>query len=187
MVRDIVGGLIAFICSVSATYLDCYQVLREKAWRVPAQFWQSVGLGLLAVCCGTLAASAFVFWLSGNTGFLDVVLGAAVPDHIARGFYTGFAVLPPIRSKVFQVKGADIGAEYACKEIRAICLRGINVAATAWRARHLTDHIPAILERMVGDNDFESQSQDLIRGRRGKCGREDADDGRVAAGKGHSG
>jgi hypothetical protein len=86
---------------------------------------------LLAFLCGAAAAVAFYATDPQGTGYIDKLLSLNIANNYSRAFYVGALVLVLIRSKLFQLQGADIGGEFfynlgSQKAINSIVLRWIE-------------------------------------------------------------
>jgi hypothetical protein len=119
------------LVAVVAIYVDCYQRLSKLYPNVPHQFFTSGPVFLLAFVCGAVAAVAFYATNPHGTGFIDKLLSLNIENDYARAFYVGALILVLIRSKLFQLQGADVGGEYfynlgSQKAINSIVLRWIE-------------------------------------------------------------
>jgi hypothetical protein len=86
---------------------------------------------LLALVCGVAAAIAFYGTDPRGTGYIDKLLSLNIDNDFGRAFYVGSLVLVLIRSKLFQLQGADVGGEFfynlgSQKAINSIVLRWIE-------------------------------------------------------------
>jgi hypothetical protein len=127
----VVGCAIALLVAVAAIYVDCYQRLSKLYPNVPTQFFTSVPMLLLAFACGITAAIAFYGTDPKGTGYIDKLLSLSIENVYTRGLYVGALVLVLIRSKLFQLQGADIGGEFfynlgSQKAINSVVLRWIE-------------------------------------------------------------
>lgn len=125
------GCAIALVVAAAAVYVDCYQRLSKLYTNVPSQFFSSGPLFLLALACGLVAAAAFYFTDPKGTGYIDKLLSLNIENDYGRAFYVGALILVLIRSKLFQLQGADIGGEFfynlgSQKAINSIVLRWIE-------------------------------------------------------------
>jgi hypothetical protein len=146
-----VGCLIALLVAALAIYVDCYQRLSKLYPNVPTQFFTSRPLLLLAFTCGLAAAAAFYFTNPKGTGYIDELLSLNIDNSYARAFYVGALILVLIRSKLFQLQGADIGGEFfynlgSQKAINSIVLRWIE-----WR----DEFVEQVLPKTYLDQDFD--------------------------------
>jgi hypothetical protein len=127
----VAGCAIALLVAAAAIYVDCYQRLSKLYPNVPTQFFTSLPLLFLALICGLTAAAAFYFTDPKGTGYIDKLLSLNIDNNYARAFYVGALILVLIRSKLFQLQGADIGGEFfynlgSQKAINSIVLRWIE-------------------------------------------------------------
>lgn len=146
--------------AVVAIYLDCYQRLSKNYPNVPALFFTSGPIFCLAVLCGLVAAIAFFGTDPKGTGFVDKLLTLNIESHYARAFYVGALVLVLIRSKLFQVQGADVGGEFfynlgSQKAINSVVLRWI-----AWRDAF----VEKILPKTFTDPNYDSNMIAFMKG-----------------------
>lgn len=160
MIAHIAGALIAFSTAILVVYTDGYQSIRKKLFEVPKLFWTSIPFALLAMMCGTLAILAYVSSLISADGadWTATVLGSRIENAYLRGFYIGLAVLTIIRSKLLQVRGADIGLEYIYGEFRIKCLGSVLSRWVDYR----DGFIIANLNGMFKIDSIDSELRDLV-------------------------
>jgi hypothetical protein len=138
----VAGCAIALVVAAAAIYIDCYQRLSKLYSNVPTQFFSSRPLFFLALACGLAAAAAFYFTDPKGTGYIDKLLSLNIDNHYARAFYVGALILVLIRSKLFQLQGADVGGEFfynlaSQKAINSIVLRWVE-----WRDEFVGQVLP---------------------------------------------
>jgi hypothetical protein len=125
-----------------AIYVDCYQRLSKLYPNVPKHFFTSGPMFVLALICGLAAAIAFYGTNPKGDGYIDKLLSLNIENNYARAFYVGALVLVLIRSKLFQLQGADVGGEFfynmgSQKAINSIVLRWIE-----WRDAFVQQILP---------------------------------------------
>ena len=145
------GCAIALLVAAAAIYVDCYQRLSKLYPNVPTQFFTSLPLFFLALICGLTAAAAFYFTDPKGTGYIDKLLSLNIDNNYARAFYVGALILMLIRSKLFQLQGADIGGEFfynlgSQKAINSVVLRWIE-----WS----NAFVEQVLPKTYGDPNFD--------------------------------
>lgn len=150
---------IALVVAAAAIYVDCYQRLSKLYPNVPSQFFTSRPLLLLALACGLVAAAAFYFTDPKGAGYIDKLLSLNIDNHYARAFYVGVLILVLIRSKLFQLQGADIGGEFfynlgSQKAINSIVLRWVE-----WR----DDFVEKVLPKTYPDPNFDTSMLGYMR------------------------
>jgi hypothetical protein len=133
---------IALLVAVVAIYVDCYQRLSKLYPNVPAQFFTSGPMFVLAFVCGAAAGVAFYGTDPKGTGFIDKLLSLNIQNDYSRAFYVGTLVLVLIRSKLFQMQGADVGGEFfynlgSQKAINSVVLRWVE-----WRDAFIEGVLP---------------------------------------------
>jgi hypothetical protein len=138
----VTGGAIAFVVALAAIYIDCYQRLSKHYANVPTQFFSSGPMFVLAALCGLGAAGAFLGTDPKGTGYIDKLLTLSIESHYVRAFYVGALVLVLIRSKLFQLQGADVGGEFfynlgSQKALNSVVLRWIE-----WRDAFVNEVLP---------------------------------------------
>ena len=122
--------MIALLVAVAAIYVDCYQRLSKLYPNVPTQFFTAIPMFLLAFLCGAVAAVAFYATNPQGNGYIDTLLSLNIQNNYSRAIYVGALILVLIRSKLFQLQGADVGGEFfyslgSQKAINSIVLRWI--------------------------------------------------------------
>ncbi len=147
-----VGCAIALVVAAAAIYVDCYQRLSKLYINVPSQFFSSGPLFLLALACGLVAAVAFYSTDPKGTGYIDKLLSLSIENDYVRAFYVGALILVLVRSKLFQLQGADIGGEFfynlaSQKAIDSIVLRWVE-----WR----DEFIARVLPKTYLDPNFDT-------------------------------
>lgn len=152
--------MIALLVAVVAIYIDCYQRLSKLYANVPKQFFTSCSMALLAVTCGLAAAVAFYTTTPNGTGYINKLLSLDIENDYARAVYVGALVLVLIRSKLFQVQGADVGGEFfynlwSQKSINSIVLRWIE-----WR----DEFVEKVLPKTYEDPNFDTTMLGFMKG-----------------------
>ena len=154
-----VGCAIALLVAVLAIYVDCYQRLSKLYPNVPTQLFSSGPMFLLAFACGIGAAVAFYTTNPQGKGYIDKLLSLNIENNYGRAFYVGALVLVLIRSKIFQLQGADVGGEFfynlgSQKAINSIVLRWIE-----WRDAF----VERVLPRTYLDPNFDATMLGFMR------------------------
>lgn len=133
----LIGGAIAFVAAVAATFLDCYFTLARSLPRVPGLILFHRGILGLTVLCGIIALLAF--WLTDPNG-TDVISTAITlkqSNPVLRGLAVGAMVLVIIRSKLFNVQDSGLGGEAIYTELRSLALQSVNDTRTQQRTAFL--------------------------------------------------
>ena len=164
MTDAVAGCLIAFVAAITVVYIDGYQALRTRLFEVPALFWRSMGFGAFAAACGLIAVGAYMYSLQStpNSTWLAAILGTDIENRYLRALYTGLAVLAIIRSKLLQVRGADVGFEYAYGEIRIKCLGAVLTRWTAYRDTLIRENLDRILARPNADTEIKARIEAAV-------------------------
>lgn len=154
------GCAIALLVAAAAIYIDCYQRLSKLYPNVPTQFFTSRPLFLLGLVCGLAAVAAFYFTDPKGTGYIDKLLSLNIDNNFARAFYVGALILVLIRSKLFQLQGADIGGEFfynlgSQKAINSIVIRWIE-----WS----NEFVAQVLPKTYLDPNFDVDMLGYMRG-----------------------
>jgi H+/Cl- antiporter ClcA len=126
MVDYVFGTILAFLCAVAAILVDCHVALTQRLKRVPIAVLKTPEAWVLCIVCGVVAGIAYHFTSNQGNTFLDAVLGLDQKNPVLRGACVGLTVLVLIRSKVFALKGADVGGEYFYDWGRSWVMQSIN-------------------------------------------------------------
>jgi len=155
-----VGSVIALLVAVVAIYIDCYQRLSKTYPNVPAQFFTSIPMALLAALCGIVAAFAFLGTDPKGQGYIDKLLTLSIENHYTRAFYVGALILVLIRSKLFQLQGADVGGEFFYNLGSQKALNSIVMRWLEWR----DSFVAKVLPRTFTDPSYDTKIIGFMRG-----------------------
>lgn len=155
----IAGTALAFTCAVLAIFVDCHVTLAQRTKRVPIPIVRISTAWVLSVACGIAAGVAYHFTSDNGTTFLDSILALKQQDPVLRGVIVGMTVLVLIRSKVFSLKGADVGGEYIYNAGRSWVMRSVN---GRWR-QYKNRYNDVNLRKGLDTPEFQDQLIDQVR------------------------
>jgi hypothetical protein len=130
------------LVAVLAIYIDCYQRLSKTYPNVPRQFFTSGAMFLLAITCGLAAAAAFFGTDPKGDGYIDKLLTLSIENSYTRAFYVGALILVLVRSKLFQLQGADVGGEFFYNLSSQKVLNSIVLRWLEWRDAYVAKILP---------------------------------------------
>jgi hypothetical protein len=129
-VTYVIGALIAFLSAGVTVLYDCHVSIQDRLKRVPMPIYKTPEAVCLASVCGIVAAVAYRFTNGAGTSLVDSVLSLKQTDPYLRGLCVGLTVLVLIRSKLFSVKGAEVGGELVYNFGRVWVMQSLN---TRWQ------------------------------------------------------
>lgn len=178
-VASVVGCLIAFAVAVAAIFVDCFQRISRNYRNIPPRFLTALPVLVLAAMCGLIAGGAFLVTDPGGDGYVDKLLTLNIANPYSRAFYVGALVLVLIRSKLFQLQGADVGGEFFYnlgreRAINSVILNWLQwrdafVAATLPKAFPIVDYDRTMLGLMhaiateITDSEYRANVESQIR------------------------
>ena len=124
------GALLAFLFAGITVLYDCHVSIQDRLKRVPMPIFSAPQAIFLAACCGIVAVVAFAFTDGKGDTLVDSVLGLKQPNPYLRGLSVGLTVLVLIRSKISNIKGAEIGGELIYNTGRVWVMQSVN---TKWQ------------------------------------------------------
>ena len=140
------GIFLAFVLAVIAVLYDCHVAIKQRLKRVPMLIYRVLPALLLSGGCGLMAAIAFCFTDGKGDTLVDSVLGLRQPNPILRGVFVGLTVLVLIRSRISNIKGAEIGGELVYNSGRTWVMRVLNRKWRAYKTQHEKLNLNAALE-----------------------------------------
>ncbi len=140
-ITDLVCFGIAFLIAIVAIYVDCYQIVRKIIWSVPRQFYTSPAILLLAACGGLIAGICYLFADPRGDGYVSKLLTLSIENPYLRAANVGVLVLVLIRSRLFQLQGADFGGEFFYSEARVRAVAAVILSWAQYRETFLSRNI----------------------------------------------
>lgn len=140
----LIGGVIlAFVGAAAATAWDCHTTLAQRIARVPGFIMVHLGVLLLCLVCGIIAAVAFSYTDPAGGDVISTALTLKVQSPVLRGLAVGTTVLVLLRSKLFNMGNTGFGGEAAFTFFRDLAIQSVNDRRTIYRDRFLTLNGPA--------------------------------------------
>lgn len=130
MVQAAVPTLLALLVASITVLYDCHVSLQDRLKRVPMPIYSVSQAVLFALACGVIAAIAYHYTDGDGKSVIDSVLGLKQKDPYVRGLCVGLTVLVLIRSKLSNIKGAEIGGELVYNTGRVWVMQSLN---SKWR------------------------------------------------------
>ena len=138
------GGLIlAFVGAAAATAWDCYTTLAQRIARVPGFIVVHLGVLMLCLVCGIVAAVAFTYTDPRGDDVVGTALTLKAQSPILRGLAVGTTVLVLLRSKLFNMGNTGFGGEAAFTFFRDLAIQSVDDRRTVYRDQFLTLNAPA--------------------------------------------
>lgn len=132
-IGTLAGLFIAFAVAVLAIFVDCFQRISRNYRNIPPRFLTALPVLALAVACGVVAGGAFLATDPNGSGYIDKLLTLNITNPYSRAFYVGALILVLIRSKLFQLQGADVGGEFFYNLGRERAIISVVVNWIQWR------------------------------------------------------
>lgn len=141
-ITTVIGFIIAFAVAVLAIFIDCFQRISRNYRNIPPRFLTALPVIMLAGVCGVVAGGAYLATDPTGAGYIDKLLTLNIANPYSRAFYVGALVLVLIRSKLFQLQGADVGGEFFYNLGRERAIISVVVNWIQWRDAFVAKILP---------------------------------------------
>jgi hypothetical protein len=139
------GGVLALLLAAITVLYDCHVSIQDRLKRVPLPIFREPSALALAFACGLVAAIAFHFTDGKGSSIIDSLLSLKQTDPVLRGACVGLMVLVLIRSKLFSIKGAEIGGELLYNSGRVWVMQSLNSNWLAFKSGFDSRNLTAAL------------------------------------------